>query len=68
DIKRWLTVALSYEVWAQHPDSDGSRENPLYNENSRLVFTLTFRADGLYASTRDKRSAAASSGAGVEEL
>ena len=68
DIKRWLTVALSYEVWAQHPDSDGSRENPFYNENSRLVFTLTFRADGLYASTRDKRSAAASSGAGVEEL
>ena len=68
DIKRWLTVALSYDVWAQHPDSDGGRENPFYNENSRLVFTLTFRADGLYASTRDKRAAAASSSAGVEEL
>lgn len=68
DIKRWLTVALSYDVWARHPDSDGSRENPFYNENSRLIFTLTFRADGLYASTRDKRAAAANSSAGVEEL
>jgi hypothetical protein len=72
DIKRWFTLALSYDVWAQHPDSDGGRENPFYNENSRLIFTLTFRADGLYASTRDKRAGAgqgaARSSAGVEEL
>lgn len=68
DVKRWLTVALSYDVWAQHPNSDGGRENPFYNENSRLIFTLTFRADGLYASTRDRRAAAARSGTGVEEL
>jgi hypothetical protein len=81
DIKRWFTLALSYDVWAQHPDSDGGRENPFYNENSRLIFTLTFRADGLYASTRDKRGGEAQergaagqtaarerSGAGVEEL
>ena len=67
DVRRWLTLALSYDVWAQHPSSDGGRENPFYNENSRLVFTLTFRADGLYASTRDKRAAAASR-TGVEEL
>jgi hypothetical protein len=31
-------------------------------------FTLTFRADGLYASTRDKRAATAESGAGIKEL
>lgn len=69
DIKRWFTIALSYDVWAQHPDSDGGRENPFYNENSRLIFTLTFRTDGLYASVRDKRiEAAAASGTGVEEL
>jgi hypothetical protein len=68
DIKRWFTLALSYDVWAQHPDSDGGRENPFYNENSRLIFTLTFRADGLYASTKDKRAEAARSSAGVEEL
>jgi len=69
DIRRWLTIGLSYDVWAQHPDSDGGRENPLFNENSRLIITLTFRADGLYASVRDKRiEAAAASGTGVEEL
>lgn len=68
DVKRWLTLALSYDVWAQHPDSDGSRENPFYNENSRLIFTLTFRADGLYAATRDKRALAEGLGVGVEEL
>ncbi len=68
DIKRWLTIALSYDVWAQHPDSDGGRENPFYNENSRLLITLTFRADGLYASLRDKRIERAASGTGVEEL
>lgn len=68
DIKRWFTLALSYDVWSQHPDSDGGRENPFYNENARLIFTLTFRADGLYASTRDKRAEAALSAAGVEEF
>ena len=68
DIKRWFTIALSYDVWAQHPNADGGRENPFYNENSRLLFTLTFRTDGLYASTRDKRAARAASGAGLEEL
>jgi hypothetical protein len=68
DIRRWFTLALSYDVWAQHPNSDGGRENPFYNENSRLLFTLTFRADGLYAATRDKRAARAASGAGLEEL
>lgn len=70
DIKRWFTIALSYDVWAQHPDSDGGRENPFYNENSRLIIGLTFRTDGLYASVRDKRivESAAASGTGVEEL
>jgi hypothetical protein len=68
DIERWLTLALSYDVWAQHPDSDGGRENPFYNENSRLIFTLTFRADGLYASMKDKRAEAARSSVGVEEF
>ena len=68
DIKRWFTLALSYDVWSQHPDSDGGRENPFYNENARLIFTLTFRADGLCASTRDKRAEAALSAAGVEEF
>lgn len=67
DIRRWFTLALSYDVWAAHPDSDGGRENPFFNENSRLIFTLTFRADGLYASTKEKRAAAAS-GTGIEEL
>lgn len=37
-------------------------------ENSRLIFRLTFRADGLYAATRDKRAARAASRTGVEEL
>lgn len=68
DIRRWFTMALSYDVWAIHPDADGSRENPFYNENSRLIFTMTFRADGLYAATRDKRAAKAASRAGIEEL
>jgi len=69
DVKRWFTVALSYDVWAVHPNADGGRENPFYNENARLIFGLTFRADGLYASTRDKRAARAeASGARVEEL
>ncbi len=68
DIKRWLTIALSYDVWAQHPNADGGRENPFYNENSRLIISLTFRADGLYASVRDKRIESAASGTGVEEL
>jgi len=68
DVKRWLTLSLSYDVWAQQPDSDGSRENPFYNENSRLIFTLTFRADGLYAATKDKRALAETLGKGVEEL
>jgi len=67
DVRRWFTLALSYDVWSVQPDADGGWENPFYNENSRLLFTLTFRADGLYAETRDKRAAAASS-AGVEEL
>jgi len=68
DIKRWFTIALSYDVWAEHPDSDGGRENPFYNENSRLIIGLTFRTDGLYASVRDKRIESAASGTGVEEL
>jgi hypothetical protein len=68
DVRRWLTLALSYDVWAIHPNADGGRENPFYNENSRLIFTLTFRADGLYAATRDKRAASAASGAGMEQL
>ncbi len=68
DVKRWLTLALSYDVWAAHPDSDGGRENPFYNENARMIFTLTFRADGLYAATRDKRALAEGLGEGVEEL
>ena len=68
DIRRWFTLALSFDTWAVQPDSDGTRENPFYNENSRLIFRLTFRADGLYASTRDKRASRAASGAGVEEL
>jgi len=68
DIKRWFTIALSYDVWAQHPDSDGGRENPLYNENARLIISLVFRADGLYASVRDKRIERAASGTGIEEL
>ena len=68
DVRRWLTLALSYDVWAAQPDSDGGRENPFYNENSRLIFTLTFRADGLYASTKEKRALAESLGRGVEEL
>lgn len=68
DIKRWFTVALAYDTWAVQPDADGSRENPFYNENSRLIFRLTFRADGFYASTRDKRAARAASSTGIEEL
>jgi len=68
DIKRWFTLALSFDTWSVQPDSDGSRENPFYNENSRMIFTLTFRADGLYAATRDKRAARAASSTGVEEL
>jgi hypothetical protein len=68
DVKRWFTVALSFDTWAVQPDSDGTRENVFYNENSRLIFRLTFRADGLYAATRDKRAAQAASGHGVEEL
>ena len=50
-----------------HPDADGAWENPFYNENARLIFTLTFRADGLYAATRDKR-AQSGSRMGVEKL
>ena len=69
DIKRWFTVALSYDTWAAQPRADGGRENPFYNENSRLIFSLTFRTDGLYASTRDKRAARAeASGASIEEF
>lgn len=68
DIKRWFTLALIFDTWAVQPNSDGSRENPFYNENSRLIFRLTLRADGLYAATRDKRAAHARSSAGVEEL
>ncbi len=60
-----------YEIcsWAAQPRSDGGTENPFYNENSRLIFSLAFRTDGLYASTRDKRAARAqASSAGIEEL
>ncbi|MEM9728636.1 MAG: hypothetical protein AAF997_08630, partial [Myxococcota bacterium] len=68
DIKRWFTMALSYDVWAQYPDSDGGLENPFFNENSRLIVTLTLRTDGLYASVRDKRVEASKSRTGIEEL
>lgn len=68
DIKRWFTMALSYDTWAQYPDSDGTLENPFFNENSRLIVTLTFRTDGFYASVRDKRLEASRSRAGIEEL
>jgi hypothetical protein len=67
DIKRWFTLALSFDTWSAQPNADGGFENPFYNENSRLIFSLTFRTDGLYAATRDKRAAAASS-TGIEEL
>ncbi|MEM7137371.1 MAG: hypothetical protein AAF500_12365 [Myxococcota bacterium] len=68
DIKRWFTLALSYDVWAQYPDSDGTLENPFFNENSRVIITLTFRADGLYASVRDRRIEGRASRTGVEEF
>jgi hypothetical protein len=68
DVRRWFTLALSYDVWSVYPDADGGWENPFYNENARLIFTLTFRADGLYAATRDKRAAHAASRLGVEKL
>ena len=45
-------------VGGSNPNADGGRENPFYNENARLILTMTFRADGLYAATRDKRAAA----------
>lgn len=61
-------MALSYDVWSLFPDSDGSLENPFFNENSRLIVTLTFRTDGFYASVRDKRVRASRSRTGVEEL
>jgi hypothetical protein len=39
-----------------------------FSRSRQRWFTLTFRADGLYASTRDKRAATAESGAGIKEL
>ena len=68
DIKRWFTVALSYDTWAIQPNADGGFENPFYKENSRLILSLTIWTDGLSAATRDKRAAAAASSARIEEL
>lgn len=58
DFTPYFSGGLSYDTWAQQPDSDGGRENPIYNENTRLIFTLTLRVDGMYASVRDKRALA----------
>jgi hypothetical protein len=58
DFTPYFSGGLSYDTWAAHPDSDGGRENPIYNENTRLIFTLTLRVDGMYASVRDKRAQA----------
>lgn len=59
DITPYFTATASYDTWAQHPDSDGGRENPFYNENTRFLFTLAIRLSGLYASVRDKRASRA---------
>lgn len=56
DFTPYFSGGLSYDTWAAHPDSDGGRENVFYNENTRLIFTLTVRVDGMYASVRDKRA------------
>ncbi len=52
DIRDYLTLSLSYEALAYHPDLDGARDRVLFNELSTLSLTLAFRVGGYIASRR----------------
>lgn len=60
DITDYLAGTLSYDTWASHPDSDGGRESVIFNENTRILFTLDFSVERLYTTVRaNRRSRAA---------
>ena len=52
DIRDYLTLRLNFVTLALHPDRDGSRENPIWNELSTISLTAVFRVGGFVASRR----------------
>ena len=55
DITDYLVGSLTYDTWAGYPDSDGSVENPIYNENTRFILGFSLSGDALYTHIRDKK-------------
>lgn len=56
DIRPYFTLRLNYATLASHPDSDGGRENPIYNELTTISLTSVFRVGGFVAARRAERT------------
>lgn len=52
DWTSWLTTTLGYSTLSFYPDSDGSFENFIYNENSQFNLSVAFRPSALVSSLK----------------
>ncbi|MCB9659506.1 MAG: hypothetical protein H6726_17810 [Sandaracinaceae bacterium] len=56
DFRDYLTLTLAYATLANHPDPDGERDSVVWNEQSSLSLTLSFRLGGYVAARRAARA------------
>ena len=52
DWTSWLTTTIGYNTLSFYPDSDGSFENFIYNENSQFNLSVAFRPSALISSLK----------------
>lgn len=57
DFSSWLTASIGYSTLSFYPDSDGSFENFIYNENSQFNLGLSFRPGALTTQLRSEATA-----------